>query len=587
MKYVIIEVANTHGGDITYLNRLIDDFSDLTDGYGIKFQPLHPDRLATPDFQWYSVYQELRFSSEEWKEILTKANETKDVWIDVFDSYGIQIIEENIGIIHGIKLQVSVLFNNEVINSLAQLSLSDKKLIINVAALDFDEIEYFISKIEKEINPSELLLEVGFQGYPTQLMDSGISKIKVVKEQFNRRVVFADHISKDDDYAVWIPVLAAANGADVIEKHVMLAHLETKYDFYSSINKNQFDQMIGFLADYQALIDAPFLNEKERLYLTNSIMKPLLKEDKSRGQLVNLNVDFDFKRSGNNGLNAREIQKLQSSFHILSSNKKKGQSLLKEDFKKAHIAVIVACRLKSSRLKEKAILNIGDLPSVEYCLRNASKFSNVNSVVLATSDLDLDDELKNYTYNDNVLFHRGDPEDVIRRYLGVIDAQKIDVVIRVTADMPFIDDEICQILLNEHFISGADYTVAKEAAVGTNLEIINTQALKRVKDHFPNAEYSEYMTWYFQNNPEHFKLNFVDLPEALVRDYRLTLDYDEDLVLFNKIHEKLIEKSDYSLRSVFDILDADKSLPEINGHIALKYKADPELVKMLNEKTKM
>lgn len=587
MKYVIVEVANTHGGDITYLNRLIDDFSALKDGFGIKFQPLHPDRLATPDFQWYPVYQELLFSSDEWKGILNKANETKDVWIDVFDSYGIQIIEENIDVVYGVKLQVSVLFNNEVIKSLAQLPLSDKKMIINVAALNFDEIKYFISKIEKEINPSELLLEVGFQGYPTQLLDSGISKIKTVKEQFNKRIVFADHIDKDDDYAIWLPILAVANEADVIEKHVMLADLDTKYDFYSSINKNQFDKMINLLGDYQTLVDAPFLNQKEKLYLTNSIMKPLLKESKSIGQLVDLNTDFDFRRSGSIGLNAREIQGLQSNFHILSSDKKKGQTLSKEDFKKANIAVIVACRLKSSRLKEKAILKIGDLSSVEYCLRNACKFDNVNSVVLATSDLPLDDELQNYTYKDSVLFHRGDPEDVIRRYLGVINSQNIDVVIRVTADMPFIDNEICQILLKEHFESGADYTVGKTAAVGTNLEIINAHALRTVKDHFPNAEYSEYMTWYFQNNPEYFKLNFVDLPKELVRDYRLTLDYDEDLILFNKLHAHLEEKGDHSLRAVFEVLDANEDLPKINSHISLKYKTDEALIKTLNEKTKI
>jgi N,N'-diacetyllegionaminate synthase len=47
------------------------------------------------------------------------------------------------------------------------------------------------------------------------------------------------------------------------------------------------------------------------------------------------------------------------------------------------------------------------------------------------------------------------------------------------------------------------------------------------------------MTWYFRNNPDHFKLNIVSLPEAYVRNYRLTLDYAEDLEMFEALFSKL------------------------------------------------
>ena len=198
-----------------------------------------------------------------------------------------------------------------------------------------------------------------------------------------------------------------------------------------------------------------------------------------------------------------------------------------------------------------------------------------------------DEALSKHTFNESVVFHKGDPDDVIQRYMDIIDILKIDVVIRVTADMPFIDDEICQILLQSHFETGADYTAAKDAAVGTNLEIINTQALCEVKKHFPSSDYSEYMTWYFMNNQAHFKINLVNLPKRLVRDYRLTLDYDEDLVLFNKIHEKLSENINYNINDVFKLLDENPELPEINGHIKLKYKVDQELINTLNKKTKI
>ncbi|TPG40082.1 cytidylyltransferase domain-containing protein [Flavobacterium pectinovorum] len=587
MAYTIIEVANTHGGDIKYVKELVLQFSLFKENFGIKFQPLHPDKLATKDFEWHSVYQQLLFDSLEWNDIINLAKETKDVWLDIFDEYGVQILEENHSKIYGIKLQVSVLFNYAVLNALSKVDLSQKKLILNVASLDLNEIQYFLNKYEESLNPEEILLEVGFQGYPTLLQDSGISKISKVKNAFSKRIVFADHVDRESDYAVWLPALAIASGADIVEKHVLLENVETKYDMYSSLGISQFTKMIEVINNYEELLKAEFINDREILYLEKSIMKPLLKEAKERGQYLSIEEDFDFKRSGKNGLNSKQIKDLVSDFHVLSVSKRKGETLQREDFKKASIAVIIACRLKSTRLKEKALLKIGDLTSVELCVKNACKFENVNNVILATSNLDSDLPLKDFTYNESVIFHQGDPEDVIQRYLDITRKLKTDVVIRVTADCPFIDNEICEILLKSHFDNGADYTAAKHAAVGTNIEIINVQALEKVKSHFPSADYSEYMTWYFINNPEHFKINLVDLPEHLVRNYRLTLDYSEDIVLFNKIHENLASIGNYTIRDIFNLLDTNSDLPTINSHIQLKYKTDQGLIDTLNTKTKI
>lgn len=257
-----------------------------------------------------------------------------------------------------------------------------------------------------------------------------------------------------------------------------------------------------------------------------------------------------------------------------------------EKFDNKVIATIIACRLKSSRLPRKALLKIGDLSSIEYCIKNALKFTNVDYTILATSTVDEDSVLKDYTYSDSVIFHRGDPEDVIQRYIDIINKLKIDIVIRVTGDMPFISDKILQILMKSHFETGADYTVAKKAAAGTNLEIINATALKKIKSYFPYADYSEYMTFYFVNNPSYFKLNFIDLPENLVRDYRLTLDYAEDLTMFNHVSNYFIsQKVDYDIETLFQYLDNNPEIADINSQCLLTYKTDAKLIALLNEKT--
>lgn len=587
MAGFIIEVANCHGGDKNYLLSLIEEFERF-DGHGMKFQPLHPDQIATKDFEWYPVYQKLLFNSQEWSEIISKAVQTKSIWLDLFDTYGVQILNENLSLISGIKLQASILYNEHVINALKVTNCSNLRLIINISALSIDEIHERMESLTAGIAPKEILLEVGFQSYPTLLEDSGLNKLHALRSQFENRLVFADHIEGKLEDAITLPLVASTMGADIIEKHVMHSKFETKYDYFSAIKHDAYERLVDKIEEYAGLADKAFINEKEKTYLSNSIQIPLASTNLPRGHGIATLSDLNFKRSGQKGLSVIELTKLIAEKHILAVSVKEGSSFKKEYFKKATVATIVAGRLKSSRLKKKAILKIGELSSIEKCLQSCLRIKDTNYTVLATSTMEEDAELEQYTYSDAVHFHRGHPDDVIQRYLDVTDKYNIDVVIRVTADMPYVSPEITEILLKSHFESGADYTAAKAFSVGAAPEIINTQALQTVKEYFPSADYSEYMTWYFQNNIEHFRVNIVELPSRLVRDYRLTVDYQEDLDMMNKLQGYFDEhKMQGTTEELFSFLDAHKTVAAINGHIGLKYKTDSDLINILNIVTKM
>jgi N,N'-diacetyllegionaminate synthase len=587
-KYFIIEAANTHGGSFEYLLELVESFSKYGSGFGMKFQPLHPDKIATPNYTYYSIYQELFINESQWKKVINKTAQTKDVWLDIFDVYGVKIFRNNIDSIIGIKFQSSVLHNYEVFDSLAKCDLSAKKVILNVAAQSIEDIHAILHRVNHQLQPEEILLEFGYQAYPTSLDDSGFCKIKEIRSHFGNRLVFADHLSGDSDDSITLPLVVAMAGVEVIEKHVMLSNQVTKYDHYSSLIPERFAEMVKRIQHFVSLENKSFINQNEREYLRNTLMIPILKHDKEAGSLINLSEDLIFRRSGYSGLTVKEIIALQKGFHILSTGKKAGETLHHEDFKRAVIATIIACRLKSSRLPKKALLPIGKLSSVERCIKSCLEFSGVNHTILATSDNKEDSKLKDYTYRSDVVFHTGDPEDVIQRYLSIADKLKVDVIIRLTADMPFVAREIVEATLVEHFKKGADYTVPRKMAVGSGAEIINTMALKKVKRHFPNAKYSEYMTWYFQNNSSHFRLNFIDIDQNLVRDYRLTLDYAEDLKMFNILQEHFDENdSEFKILEAFSYLDEHSEVRNINQHLTLRYKVDQELIDILNRETKI
>jgi N,N'-diacetyllegionaminate synthase len=585
--YTILEIANVHAGDFTYLNDIVKELKFYPKPrYGIKFQVFKADLIALPSFSDFRIYEELLFDWQQWEVIITEASRTKDIWIDIFDLYGVEAVERFGPLIYGVKFQASVLENYEVISALKELDMQSKYLVLNIAGLSISEIESKVGYIRKEISCEEIILQVGYQNYPTDISKSSIFKIpELVK--LGHRVIFADHSPGESEEAIFLPLMAYHAGAFGIEKHIMLGDRPTKYDYQASITTTRLKKYSEKLDKYFSGIDRSFVNDKEAQYLFKTIQKPVLNKEVLAGKIP-LEQDFYYRRTDENGLMLSEIQSLLDQGMVLRKDVSKDKVLKREDFKMPVIALIIACRLKSSRLKEKALLKIGDLPSIQVCIQNGLRIPEAHYVVLATSDLNSDNELRNHTYDEEVIFHQGDPEDVIRRYLSICDTLKIDTIIRLTGDCPYVSQEIASILLKSHRLNGADYTAARNFAVGTSTEIMEVSAMREIKKHFGSAEYSEYMTWYFMNNPEHFKLNIVDLPEKFVRDYRLTLDYQEDLDLFNEIakHFKQVGK-DYSLEELFKFLDENPEITQINGDKVLTYKTDQKLIDALNEKTKI
>ena len=89
------------------------------------------------------------------------------------------------------------------------------------------------------------------------------------------------------------------------------------------------------------------------------------------------------------------------------------------------------------------------------------------------------------------------------------------------------------------------------------------------------------------NNRYLLKKNKVDLPRNLSRNYRLTLDYYEDLKFFNILYKKLYQKKlVVNLINIFKILDRDISLRNINKNCKLVFKTNKKLISFLNKETK-
>ncbi|APU30974.1 hypothetical protein UYA_15085 [Ectopseudomonas alcaliphila JAB1] len=586
--YLVVELANAHGGDRALLESTISAFSEIDyPRKGLKFQIFKPDSIALSDFSWFPVYESLFLPEKAWGELISLAGSYGDVWIDIFDTYGVEVLAQNLEFCYGIKLQASVLENYEVLQALAQLDLADKRIMINVSGFELGAMEKVICRLS-ELS-SFLILQIGYQSYPTSVQHTALQKIAILRATFPRfDICMADHADANTEFALQAPLLANALGCQWIEKHFCINRSAAKYDGFSALVPHEMQRLCDALQCAPLALHGEFISAAENSYLRKSQQVPVLAATCDIGHLF-ADEDFLYRRTAQVGLLRSEIHRLQAeSRYVLRAAREQYRTLRHEDFRPANIGVIVAGRMKSSRLPQKAILPIFGVASVDRCLQQCSQIAGVNQVVLATSTLEQDDVLVEHTSGGSVGIWRGHPDDVISRYLGACDHYGLDVVIRVTADCPLILPEIMELLLQKHFESGADYTAAQDCAVGTAGEVISVAALRRIAGHFGFAEYSEYMTWYFRNNPEHFRINLVDLPTELRRDYRLTLDYEEDLQMFESLYSALLGTGKaLTAEAVFAFLDENPHVSNINAHLTLKYKTDQSLINLLNEKTRI
>ena len=290
--YLICELANSHGGDSAVLQNLVKAIKKIDyPRLGVKFQPFKPDTMSLPDYEWHTVYKQLYFSPHVWRHVIeTAKSDVGDVWLDVFDQYGIDIAGEHLSDITGIKLQPSVLENQEVYRGLESFDLGHKILIVNVSGYCIDNIENIVAKFLC-LEPSELVLQVGFQAYPTQAKDTALNKIAVLRKRFStQKLCFADHYEGDQLFACRVPLMATVLGCEFIEKHVCLSRTDAVYDFHSALEIRGLETLATELILASNCFSSKFVSEREAHYLVSTQQIPITKN-----YLINRTLDTGFR----------------------------------------------------------------------------------------------------------------------------------------------------------------------------------------------------------------------------------------------------------------------------------------------------
>ena len=199
---------------------------------------------------------------------------------------------------------------------------------------------------------------------------------------------------------------------------------------------------------------------------------------------------------------------------------------------------IVQARMGSTRLPGKVLERLGERPVLAWVIEGAAAISGVDCAVVATSDKAQDDPIAAWCDHAGVRCHRGPEDDVLARYAMAAESEGADVVVRITADCPFIDPEVCGMVLARLSLSGADYASNVEPRSwpdGLDCEAFTAEALRTSAEHACKPAEREHVTPYLRNNRHRFSHASVPCPIPGLGRHRWTLDTPEDLTRLREL----------------------------------------------------
>ena len=242
-------------------------------------------------------------------------------------------------------------------------------------------------------------------------------------------------------------------------------------------------------------------------------------------------------------------------------------------YTESKVVSLIAVRLKSTRLPQKALLPLQGRPVLWHLVDRIGRAKIPQEKVICTSTVKEDDPIAGFAEEYGFPVFRGSPKNVLLRFLKAAEEYKADHIVRITGDNPLTDAFLIDEMIKLHLDQNADYTYTEDTPRGTKPEVISLKAVKRALELAENPDHSEYMTFYFKHYPDvfhHAKYNYPH--EDYIRpSYRLTLDTKGDYDVLTKVYASLYcSNPEFTMLDVIQFLDNHPEVISLNKTVAPK-----------------
>lgn len=198
------------------------------------------------------------------------------------------------------------------------------------------------------------------------------------------------------------------------------------------------------------------------------------------------------------------------------------------------VGIILQARTGSTRLPGKVLRPLAGVPMLVRIVRRLKAVSNADLLIVATSDRPADDDVAALARECGAEVFQGSEDDVLERYAVCAETFGLDLIVRATADNPFVDAEEAERLIAFRNARDLAYACAFPSfgcglPIGIGVEVMSAAALAVSHREGHEPHHREHVNEYIQENPILFPQGVPETPpEKYAPDLRLTVDTPED-----------------------------------------------------------
>jgi len=239
------------------------------------------------------------------------------------------------------------------------------------------------------------------------------------------------------------------------------------------------------------------------------------------------------------------------------------------------VGAIIQARMGSTRFPGKIMMDLSGKPVLWHVVERIKHAQLVDDVIIATTTLGEDDVVVEYAQKEGWKYYRGSKNNVLERYYYTAKHYGSKIVLRLLSDCPLIDPEIIDCCIDK-FLEGGIDIVGDLSGVprGMNdVDVLSFETLEIAYKHATCEYEKEHVVPYIWEN-KNGEFNVLERTKsklAFARNYRLTLDYPEDLKVIRKIYDTLYKPgSIIRTEDVINFLDMNSDVAEMNAHCKQK-----------------
>ena len=231
--------------------------------------------------------------------------------------------------------------------------------------------------------------------------------------------------------------------------------------------------------------------------------------------------------------------------------------------------VFITARLKSTRLKSKALLPLGNYTLISFLIKRLSIVFKKKNIILITSKNRQDKPLIEIAEREGIGFFCGHADDVLLRMSSAAKKNKAKNFLSCTADNPYTDPFFAEKLYKFHVKKKLDISTINKLPFGTFCYAVNTKALKKVIE-IKNTQNTEVWGDYFRQINKFKYQIYEKIPSFLsIPNLRLTVDVKKDYQLVKEIY-KLTKKKMPTLVDIVKCIKKNPHLVKINLKVKQK-----------------